>query len=105
MSYLLSHGADPNEPDEGLPLARAVPFEDPERLQLLLDAGADVNKKHNGRTALMEAYEHNTGRDLSMLLERGAKAVLADGGGSAAMDIAAYKGHDEIVKMLLNAMA
>lgn len=105
LSFLLSHGADPNEPGDGLPLISASRFADPDRLGLLLDAGADVNRQHDGRTALMEACNYNTMENVKMLLERGARQDAADDNGNTAMDIAAYKGHDEIVKLLLEGMA
>jgi ankyrin repeat protein len=105
LSYLLSHGADPNEPGDDLPIIRAARFIDPGRLRLLLDAGADVNKQHDGRAALMEACEWNNMVDVKMLLEKGASVDLADSGGNTALDIAAAKGHDEIVMLLLDGIA
>ena len=87
------------------PIILAAQFEDPERLRLLLGAGADVNKTHDSRTVLMEACERNLMKHVKMLLERSADVNVVDLRGNSAMDIAASKGHDEILMLLLDAMA
>jgi ankyrin repeat protein len=104
LSFPLSHSADPNEPGEGLPIAHAVRFADPQMLHMLLDAGADVNRQYNGRTALMDACEYNMGGNVGMLLEIRASVDVVDNGGHTAMDIAAYKGHYEIMMLLLDGL-
>ena len=106
LSYLLSHGADPNEPGEGIPLINAARYEDQKRLMMLLDAGADVNKKNDsGRTALMVTCESGLIENVKLLIQRGADVDLADKSGKTAMDFAVNGGHDDIVMVLLDVMA
>lgn len=95
LSYLLAHVADPNMKTEGVLVFRAVRFEESDnRLRMLLDAGVDLNKVWNGRTALMEACEWGVVGNVKLLLERGADVEMVDGEGMGAMDITATKGHD-----------
>jgi ankyrin repeat protein len=82
----------------------AARFADTQRLKMVLDAGADVNKQFEGKSALMEACERNHKNSVTLLLERKADVNAVDGRGSTAVDIAANKGNDEIVMMLLDAM-
>ncbi|KAH0537558.1 hypothetical protein FGG08_005657 [Glutinoglossum americanum] len=105
ISLLLSRGADLNSPGEGLPITQAARFADPERLRIVLDAGADVNKQYNGRSALMQACESNAMENVKLLLRRGADVDAVDNGGDTAMDIAAKNGHDEIFMLFLDRVA
>ena len=105
LAYLLSHGADPNALGEGLPLINASRYADPQRLKMLLDAGADVDRKHdNGRTALMAACEKGLVDNVKLLIERGADIDLADKFGKTPMDFAVTGGHDDLVMVLLDTM-
>ncbi|KAF8850915.1 ankyrin [Acephala macrosclerotiorum] len=104
LKRLISKDADPNTPGEGLPFVNAVRFEDRQRLRLLLDAGADVNKQIKGQSALTEACDRIMVENVKLLLERGADVDLMDEAGKSAMDIAANKGYDDIVILLLDAM-
>jgi ankyrin repeat protein len=104
ISHLLSKGADPNAPGEGLPVTMAARFADTRRLKMILDAGADINWKYKGRTALMEASEWNMAGNVKFLLEKGADANTVDNTGKSAMDLAAKKGHNDIVTLLLDVM-
>jgi ankyrin repeat protein len=105
LSKLLSLGADPNMlGGEGLPLLSAACQQDPKRLNILLDAGANVNIVRDGWTALMWACEKGSVENVSLLVQRGADANVVDGRGRSAMEIAAEKGHDELVLLLLDAM-
>ena len=105
LSYLLSRGADPNVLGEGLPLINASRYADPHRLKMLLDAGADVNRKDdNGSTALMAACEKGLIENVKILMERGGDVDLADRGGKTAMDYAVTEGHDDLVMVLLDTM-
>jgi uncharacterized protein len=104
LNLLLAFGTDPNEPGEGLPITQAARFKDPEKLRILLDAGADVNKQYQGKSALIQACEHNIVENVKLLLQNGADANMADSSGNTAMDVAASKGHDDVVMLLLDAM-
>ena len=92
ISHLLSNGANPNAPGEGLPITMAARFPDTKRLKIILDAGADINGKHKGKTALMEACERNVVANVKFLLEKGADVNVVDDTGKSAMDLAAKKG-------------
>jgi ankyrin repeat protein len=104
IAHLIANGADVNAPGETLPIIMAARFADTARLKMVLDAGADVNKQFLGKSALMEACERNHKNSVTLLLERKADVNAVDDRGSTAMDIAANKGNDEIVMMLLDAM-
>jgi ankyrin repeat protein len=104
VGHLIAKGADVNALGETLPIIMAARFADTQRLKMVLDAGADVNKQFEGKSALMEACERNHKNSVTLLLERKADVNAVDGRGSTAMDIAANKGNDEIVMMLLDAM-
>jgi ankyrin repeat protein len=69
---------------------------------MVLDAGADVNLKFEGYTALMKACEENKMDNVKLLLKAGADMDAVDDKGNTAMDLAANKGHDEIVMLLLD---
>ncbi len=73
-----------------------------ERLQVLLNAGADANlANENGGTPLMYAVLGGDFEIVDMLLRRGADLnAKADNGWTATM-IAAAKGYDHILKLLL----
>lgn len=71
VAFLLEHGADPNAvppakqrirgPEMLPPVIMATQRGDPEVLQLLIDAGADVNAQdHNGWSALRWARRHSS---------------------------------------------
>jgi ankyrin repeat protein len=104
VAHLIAKGADVNAPGETLPVIMAARFADTARLKMVLDAGVDVNKQYEGRSALIEACEKNHKNSVALLLEKKADVNAVDGRGSTAMDIAANKGNDEIVMMLLDAM-
>lgn len=110
LKLLLEKGADVNNPGETLPLIMAARFatkpdDKEERLKLLLERKElDVNAKWKGRTALMEACDNGSVVNVRLLLKRGADVNLTDTVGKSAMDIAANKGWDEIVGLLLDEM-
>jgi ankyrin repeat protein len=103
-AHLIAKGADANASGETLPIIMAARFADTQRLKMVLDAGADVNKQFLGQSTLMEACERNHKDSVALLLERKADVNAVNDMGSTAMDIAANKGNDEIVMMLLDAM-
>jgi ankyrin repeat protein len=107
LKLLLARGADPNAPGEGLPITMAARCGDPERLRILLDAGADINQKdeRNGhQTAMVHACERNMMEVVKLLLERGADMSLVDDWGRSGMDVAAERGHEDLVMLLLERM-
>lgn len=106
MTKLLQLGANPNIMEgQGSPLLEAACQEDPTRLRILLDAGADLNlQKDGGLTPLMCAAERGALESTKLLLERGANPNVVDGRARTAMEIASERGHDEIVMLLLEAM-
>jgi len=71
-------------------------------VELLLDRGADVNRKdQDDWTALMWAAWSGLPKVTETLLARGAEVATADRQGNTALIIAARRGHVEIVKLLL----
>jgi ankyrin repeat protein len=102
LKLLLSRGTNVNVPGQGLPIVNAASCNDSERLRMVLDAGADVNLKFEGYTALMKACEENKMDNVKLLLKAGADMDAMDDKGNTATDLAANKGHDEIVMLLLD---
>lgn len=94
LKLLLSHGADPNQAEEGgeTPLQRAVTQDffsarDSELiLSTLLKKGADLDAKDDwGVTALMLAAQYNRIEIVRFLLGRGANPKLVDCQGETAL--------------------
>ncbi len=81
----------------------------PSTLALLLDAGASLRTRDNdGRTALMTAAYHEAVDCLKLLLARGGKNLdldEADKIGLTALHTATYRGHAQIVELLVKAGA
>ncbi|XP_024142769.1 ankyrin repeat domain-containing protein 50 [Oryzias melastigma] len=74
-----------------------------EAVQLLLDAGADVNGcDSEGRTALRAAAWGGHEEIVFTLLDYGAQVNKADSKGRTPLIAAAYMGHHEAVEILLN---
>ena len=72
-------------------------------VQVLLDAGADINAQDEvGRTALMEACIAFKRDTISILLERNANVNLFDNNGCTALMRAAYGGYPSLVEKLLS---
>jgi ankyrin repeat protein len=75
VQYLLENGADPNDSRTPFPpLVGAATNSALAVVQLLLNAGANVNAPdYSGRTALMAAQKNNHQEMIELLLQHGAK--------------------------------
>ena len=108
----IKNGADVNKKDQHgtTPLKLAVGYnKNPEVIQVLLDAGADVNgtSGYGGSTALMSAtYGTDNPVVMKMLIDAGADVNAEDGLGRTALMYATIQhGSPEEVKLLLDAGA
>ena len=74
-------------------------------LQLLLDMGADIGEigpDKYGRTALLEAIHNNHLPCVKLLIEWGADATISSNYQWTVLHYAAYAGHEQIIKFLLD---
>ena len=84
------------EPDCRLPNPSSVTFP-----KLLLKAGANLDAKTGaGGTPLMKAAWFGCELAARRLLDAGADSSVADSQGLTARDLAATKGHEDLVKLL-----
>ncbi|KAK1994708.1 ankyrin repeat and SOCS box protein [Colletotrichum falcatum] len=99
-------GADVNAPGEHLPIVKAVRRcrgDDTEIIEMLLRHGADVNKLYRGWNAIMQAVENGDAKVLKLLVEAGGVDLDAkDDAGRSVMEIAAGRGWEESVGIILN---
>lgn len=106
MKLSLALGADANEFDCPTsycwtPIVSAAAANRLEAVRLLLERGADVNKKlKRGPTALLIASFHGDIEMVRLLLANGAD-VNADCEGDTALSWAKQKGHPEVVNLLI----
>jgi ankyrin repeat protein len=63
-----------------------------------------MNNQLNSRTALMEACDCNMVENVKLPVGNGADVNVVDGKGNTPMDIAAYKGYNEILAVMLDVM-
>ncbi|KAL0942706.1 ankyrin repeat domain containing protein [Colletotrichum truncatum] len=104
--FLLNEaGADINAPGEHLPIVKAVRRcrgDDTEIIEMLLRKGADVNKMYRGWNAIMQAVENGDAKVLKLLVAAGGVDLEArDEGGRTVMEIAAGRGWEESVGIIL----
>lgn len=109
IQFLISHGARIEKEDTrgytalywavGQPTNR--PLVQVECLRALLIAGADPNARgKEGGTPLMAAAWFGCGDSVSELIRHGADPTLRDNKDRNARDLAAQRGHSEVVKLL-----
>jgi len=73
-----------------------------EAVKLLLEGGADVHALNKWReTPLLTAANHGQAKAVAALLRHNADPCKCTDTGWSPLSIAAYKGHDEVVKLLL----
>jgi ankyrin repeat protein len=106
---LLAAGANPNpQPSTvapaGFPLARAAGVGSLELVEILLDAGAQVNAKDkDGRTAIFKAAYYSSNLNiLAKLINAGADIHAVGNNGMTCLIEAAGAGRAENVRLLLN---
>lgn len=108
VELLLDDGAPVNcrvTEDSSTPLHKACAGSKPghlEAVKLLLESNADVHALNKWReTPLLTAANHGQAGAVEHLLRAGADPCKCTDTGWSPLSIAAYKGHDEVVKLLL----
>ncbi|MEJ2622125.1 MAG: hypothetical protein P8163_18305 [Candidatus Thiodiazotropha sp.] len=99
---LLAHGADPSLETEGVsPWMLAMKMEDIRWLQMLVEAGMDINLKQHGSPVWFETYLAGNWDHLDYLLAQGIDLNATDRvGNTAAMDLARLEHYGELLKLL-----
>src|SRR5512133_1043208 len=109
VTELLKDGADPN----GMPLIMAIQCNEPKIVQMMIDAGAEVNIHFAGTTPLIQAIHGCHVEVIKVLISSGAdvnlkdenfQSPLANTRGSIRLN-ASKEEREMIVKMLLDAGA
>lgn len=101
ISYLLEKGADINQLSGGMaPIHWAVHSFKPDIAALLLDRGADVNRRvdYSGDTALHMASRWGLIDIIQILLEHGADITVSNNEGWTPLDIARYKENSNLIE-------
>ncbi len=104
VRFLVENGADvrltEKTSDRGA-LMYSCLSPDPQPIELILEAGAEVNAKdRSGRTALMMAAINGILSGAELLVKAGANVNAQDEFGLTAWDLAAKRGHKEVVALL-----
>jgi ankyrin repeat protein len=100
IRMLLDHGANPDGWQWGPPLVPAAAQCGPEVVQLLIERGADVNRKHyNGMTPLMSASYTGRLDNIRLLLAAGAKLNATTGGLTALSYARTPQLRQELIKL------
>ncbi|BAY89790.1 MULTISPECIES: ankyrin repeat domain-containing protein [unclassified Tolypothrix] len=116
LRFLVEHGANVNaiEPEsEHTVLDLAVQSGNIDKVQFILDAGADINyQTENGYDVLIQAmygrdilHDQNLISILNLLISRGATVNGRSSYGETAIKVAAHLGRFDAVQLLLNAGA
>ncbi|MDA8016867.1 MAG: ankyrin repeat domain-containing protein [Thermoanaerobaculia bacterium] len=101
VRILLENEVDPNWGGSVTPLEAAVLEGNPEIVDLLLAAGADVNRPvEEGFTPLMSAVTMGNARISRQLLDAGAKTRLKNADGDTALDLAEAAGFEKLAETL-----
>ena len=105
--FLLNIGMNPNERarDFHTPLTSAVRYNKLAVVEVLLKAGADVNKPIGAATSLFIASHMGYVELVKLLIKAGAEINKQAAGGKTPLYIAVKKGHHQVVKLLLDAGA
>jgi ankyrin repeat protein len=105
VCYLLSKGANPNLGDSGL--SRAVFQGNVEIVKALLEAGAEVKGSGGPEPILVLAcFSYDADPQIvKMLLERSADPAAKSQQGKTPLELARERGHEEIARMLVQAIA
>ena len=82
-------------------LAQAARRNREDMVRVLLQAGVDINCRHNSMTALTIAVVSGSLRVVRLLLEGGAAEDTADDSGRTPLMLAAERGHFEVARSLL----
>lgn len=105
--YLIQQGANVNEPTrEGYSLIHMASFRcGGELVSMLIDKGLDVNAQafNVKRTPLHYAAAHGNIKSAKAMIGKGANVNLADSDGRIPLHLSAYRGHDKMVALLLEA--
>ncbi|KAM7251942.1 hypothetical protein ACFE04_023825 [Oxalis oulophora] len=104
VKVLLEHHANPNaETEDGVtPLLSAVAAGSLTCLELLVQAGANVNVSAGGATPLHIAADHGSLELVNCLLKAGADPNIADEDGVKPIQVAAGRGNRAIVEILFS---
>ncbi|KAJ9655522.1 hypothetical protein H2198_005613 [Neophaeococcomyces mojaviensis] len=113
VRYLLDEaGADINAPGEHLPIVKALRRcrgpQDTERIEMLLERGADINLIYRGWNGVMQAVEKGDIEILRLLIEKSRNPVdlqVEDGSGTTVQQFVQERGWEEGAAILLGQQA
>ena len=108
VEHLLARGVDIDFPYGNFnrtPLYEAAINNDTYTMQLLLDGGADINKRDDlNQTPLHVAVYKNSISAVRLLLSRGAEPSARDVKNETSLDLALRKNHREAIRLLMAAI-
>jgi|GEM_PF-6062395 len=103
VKSLIKSGADTNFNDgRGMPLHAAVALDQPDIIELLLNAGSDINalETFQNATPLHMAVFRNNVSVVKLLVSRGADISIRDSSGNTPRAMAIENGYNDVVKAL-----